>query len=98
MYIKFPGDLFLRMLMAMVIPLMVSSVTAAVGSLDLTLSKKIGGRALLYFFSTTTLAVIEGIILVLLIHPGDPDMNPDIIKVSQTRPFTTADTLLDLVR
>lgn len=97
MYIQFPGDLFLRMLKAMVIPLMVSSVTSAVGSLDLSLSKKIGGRALVYYFSTTILAVIEGLILVLLIHPGRADISSKIPAFA-SRPVTTTDTLLDLVR
>lgn len=97
MYIQFPGDLFLRMLKAMVIPLMVSSVTAAVGSLDLSLSKKIGSRALLFYATTTILAVIEGIILVSIIHPGRESMRAGA-PPANSRPTTTADTLLDLVR
>lgn len=60
MYIQFPGDLFLRMLKGLIIPLLVASVTSAIGSLDFTLSKKIGGRAILYYVSTTLLAVVEG--------------------------------------
>uniref|UniRef100_A0A0K8TH92 Amino acid transporter n=1 Tax=Lygus hesperus TaxID=30085 RepID=A0A0K8TH92_LYGHE len=101
MYIQFPGDLFLRMLKGLIIPLLVASVTAAIGSLDFSLSKKIGGRAVLYYVSTTLLAVIEGIILVLLIKPGS--RVSDVLKEDRkgsvmSRPVTTADTLLDLVR
>ncbi|CAB0011612.1 unnamed protein product [Nesidiocoris tenuis] len=60
MYVQFPGDLFLRMLKGLIIPLLVASVTAAIGSLDLSLSKKIGGRAIAYYMATTFIAVIEG--------------------------------------
>lgn len=41
MYIQFPGDLFLRMLKALILPLIVSSIVSAIGSLDLTLSGNI---------------------------------------------------------
>lgn len=44
MYLAFPGELFLRMLKALIIPLLMSSVISAIGSLDLSLSKKIAIR------------------------------------------------------
>lgn len=44
MYIQYPGDLFLRMLKCLIVPLLVSSITSAIGALDLSLSKKIALR------------------------------------------------------
>lgn len=44
MYLAFPGELFLRMLKALIIPLLMASVISAIGSLDLSLSKKIAVR------------------------------------------------------
>lgn len=44
MYIQYPGDLFLRMLKCLIVPLIVSSITSAIGALDLSLSKKIAFR------------------------------------------------------
>lgn len=44
MYLAFPGELFLRMLKALIIPLLMASVISAIGSLDLSLSKKIAIR------------------------------------------------------
>lgn len=98
-YVQFVGDLFLRMLKALIIPLLISSIVAAIGSLDLSLSYKIGARAIVYYLTTTVMAVIEGIILVLIIHPGRSDEGVDKIKREGTsRNVTTADTLLDLIR
>ena len=37
---------------------------------DMSLSGKVGLRAVAYYFTTTILAVILGIILVVSIHPG----------------------------
>ena len=38
MYIDFPGHMFLRMLKGLILPLIVSSIISAIGSLDLSLS------------------------------------------------------------
>ncbi|GAB6028821.1 hypothetical protein CHUAL_004630 [Chamberlinius hualienensis] len=97
MYITFPGDLFLRMLKCLILPLIVSSMVAALGGLDLKLSGKIGVRAIVYYMVTTFMAVILGIILVSSIHPGAG--NPDeIVRAGDSGNVTTVDTLMDLIR
>ncbi|XP_049876630.1 excitatory amino acid transporter 3-like isoform X2 [Pectinophora gossypiella] len=40
MYFQYPGELFLRMLKCLIVPLLVSSIVSAIGSLDLSLSGK----------------------------------------------------------
>lgn len=97
-YINFIGDIFLRMLKALILPLIVTSLIAAVGSLDLSLSGKIGGRAVLYYVITTVMAVILGIILVVTIQPGKGAEETSGSEKGEVRNVTTADTLLDLVR
>lgn len=37
-----------------------------------------GSYAIAYYFATTVIAVITGIILVLSIHPGDPTIKEDL--------------------
>jgi len=100
MYVSYVGKLFLRMLKALILPLIVPSLVAAVGSLDMSISGKVGGRAVAYYMSTTVLAVILGIILVSTIHPGRPGTKgeDDITKAGESRNVTAADTLLDLAR
>ncbi|XP_017793364.1 PREDICTED: LOW QUALITY PROTEIN: excitatory amino acid transporter 1-like [Habropoda laboriosa] len=97
MYINYIGDLFLRMLKSLILPLIISSLVSAIGSLDLSLSGKIGARAIVYYMVTTVSAVILGIILVITIQPGVGN-NPDIKTKEQSQNVSTIDTLMDLVR
>lgn len=104
MYLNFVGELFLRMLKGLTLPLIVSSLIAAIGSLNLKLSGKIGGRAIAYYMITTVMAVTLGIILVLTIRPGvdrnsnEIDQSQNQLNNSKYRKATTTDTMLDLVR
>ncbi|XP_055371426.1 excitatory amino acid transporter 1 isoform X2 [Condylostylus longicornis] len=103
MYVSFPGELFLRMLKCLIVPLLVSSITSAIGSLDLSMSGKIATRAIVYYFITTVCAVILGIMLVTAIKPGkvgEKDLIDEIITedVEKNTKVLTPDTLMDLVR
>ena len=95
MYVNFLGDLFLRMIRALILPLIISSLIAAIAPLDVSLSKKIGARAIVYILATTIFAVILGIVLVLTIKPGGSSVeNSDLNQ----RKALMVDTLLDLIR
>lgn len=96
MYINFAGDIFLRMLKSLILPLIISSLISAIANMDLSLSGKIALRAILYYLITTVFAVILGIILVVSIQPGKNQAVNSTETYSRT--VTTADTLLDLVR
>lgn len=102
MYLQFPGDMFLRMLKALIIPLLTSSIISAIGALDLSLSRKIAARSIAYYATTTVCAVILGIILVVTVRPGVNaaanlrDSNTTTAKYD--RDVLTVDTLLDLIR
>lgn len=100
MYVNFIGDIFLRILKSLILPLIVSSLISAVGSLDISLSKRIGTRAIAYYMLTTVMAVVLGIILVTAIRPGGDGLeNGQNNETKQaTRYVTTPDTMLDLVR
>jgi Na+/H+-dicarboxylate symporter len=97
-YVNFLGELFLNMLKALILPLIASSLVAAVGSLDLTLSGKIGSRAVVYYLTTTIMAVILGIILVVTVQPGSRLTEVTATASPLTRNVTTTDTLMDLIR
>ncbi|KAJ6637409.1 Excitatory amino acid transporter 3 [Pseudolycoriella hygida] len=103
MYLNFIGEIFMRMLKCLILPLMASSIMTAIGSLDLSLSKKIGARAVAFYLTTTFLSVVLGIILTITIQPGasrSDTSNRTIDTEFSHKPHvsSTVDTLLDLVR
>lgn len=97
LYVNFVGDIFLRMLKSLILPLIVSSLISAIGSLDLSLSGRIGVRAICYYLVTTICAVILGIISVVIVHPGRGDTS-SIARSGVSRNVTTVDTMMDLFR
>jgi Na+/H+-dicarboxylate symporter len=72
MVFKYGGDIFIRLLRMMIVPLVFSSIFMAVVNLgDIRELGKIGGKTVLYYMATTCLAVFIGIVLVNIIHPGE---------------------------
>jgi proton glutamate symport protein len=70
-HIKIVGDLFIRLLKAIIIPLILASMVAGIVSLgDVRKLGRIGLRTFIYYTVTTTLAVSVGLILVNLMRPG----------------------------
>lgn len=96
MYFQFPGELFLRMVNCLILPLIVTSIVSA--SCDLSQSGSIGVRALYYYTVTTTLGIILSVTLVQTIQPGQWHHNENETFTESTRYFVTTDTLLDLLR
>ncbi len=69
--IRFVGKLFLNLLNLLVIPLVISSLIVGIVSLgDIRHVGKTGLRTLIYYFVTTSIAVLIGIILVQVVEPG----------------------------
>lgn len=98
MYISFLGEIFLRMLKSLILPLIVASLVSAISGLDLSLSGKIAARAIGFYLITTMCSVILGMILVVTIAPGVGTDHDHQTQELKSRNVTTVDTLLDLVR
>jgi len=70
-FFEYTGDVFIRLLRMMIVPLVFASIFMAVVNLgDIRDLGKIGGKTVAYYMSTTALAVFLGLILVNIIHPG----------------------------
>jgi Na+/H+-dicarboxylate symporter len=70
-YISWMGDLFLRGLKMVIIPLIFSSIISGVTSIGSGKSLgRIGFKTIAYYISTSTLAILTGLFLVNLIRPG----------------------------
>jgi DAACS family dicarboxylate/amino acid:cation (Na+ or H+) symporter len=78
------GQVFLRMLFMIVIPLIFGSVTLGVASLgDLKKIGRVGGKAFGFFFLTTAAAATIGLTLMNVIAPGrrmDPAVRADLLE------------------
>ncbi|XP_068277996.1 excitatory amino acid transporter 1-like isoform X4 [Nyctibius grandis] len=96
-YFSFPGELLMRMLQMLVLPLIVSSLVTGIAALDSKASGKMGVRAVVYYMSTTIIAVLIGIIIVVIIHPGK-STKENMHREGKTVQVTAADAFLDLIR
>ncbi|KAK3091712.1 hypothetical protein FSP39_022096 [Pinctada imbricata] len=94
--LQFPGDLLMNMLKMLILPLVISSLISAMASLDPRAFGRMGTRAVVYYLTTTLMAVIIGIILVLSIRPGK--QGGEIKKTGQGKSVEPLDALFDLIR
>lgn len=77
------GQVFLRLLQMVVVPLVMASVMSGILGLgDVRKLGKPGGYAILYYMTTTVLAVVTGLVVVNLIGPG-VDIDPAIVQAAQ---------------
>ncbi|XP_013764767.1 excitatory amino acid transporter 5-like [Pundamilia nyererei] len=96
-YFQFPGELLMRMLKMLILPLVVSSLMSGLAALDAKCSSRLGLITVSYYLWTTFVAVIVGIIMVSIIHPGGAAQKED--SEDSSKPImSSADALLDLIR
>ena len=81
--IEWVGELFLDALKMTIIPLIVAAVISGIASLGSTSGglQRLGGFTVLYYFCTTAIAVMVGLIIVNIIQPG-----AGVTEVSQVIP------------
>lgn len=98
--ITFPGEMLLRVLKMLILPLIVSSLITGLAQLDPKSSGKMGLRALGFYVLTTLIATATGITLALIIGPGrnQKDTYTASSKKGPTQQLTTLDALLDIIR
>ncbi|CAK6441137.1 unnamed protein product [Pipistrellus nathusii] len=96
-YFQFPGELLMRMLKMLILPLVVSSLISGLASLDAKTSSRLGVLTVAYYLWTTFVAVIVGIVMVSIIHPGGAAQKEEA-EQSGKPIMSSADALLDLIR
>lgn len=103
-YLAFPGEMLLRMLRMIILPLVVCSLVSGAASLDASSLGRLGGIAVAYFGLTTLSASALAVALAFIIKPGagaqtlqssslglDDSGSPPVSK-------ETVDSFLDLLR
>ncbi|XP_069077938.1 excitatory amino acid transporter 2 isoform X2 [Pleurodeles waltl] len=98
MVIAFPGDILMRMLKMLILPLVISSLITGLSGLDAKASGRLGTRAMVYYMATTIIAAILGVILVLVIHPGNPKLREQMGQGQKNDDVSSLDAFLDLIR
>ncbi|KAI5098699.1 neutral amino acid transporter B(0) [Silurus meridionalis] len=100
-YFGFPGELLIRLLKMIIIPLVVCSLVSGAASIDPKALGKLGGWAMLFFLVTTLISSAIGVIMAFIIQPGSSQSaKPRITSLDQKAPETkeVMDSFLDLVR
>jgi Na+/H+-dicarboxylate symporter len=110
-FLTFVGSAFIRAITMIVIPLVVASLTIGVASLgDLAKLGRMGGKTVLYYLGTTSVAITIGLTLALLVKPGSritPESRDELsrefmgaagdrVALAETSP-TIWDTLLNMI-
>lgn len=100
-YFGFPGELLIRLLKMIIIPLVVCSLVSGAASIDPKALGKLGGWAMLFFLVTTLIASTIGVIMAFIIQPGvvtgaKPSLAGSDGGVIQAK--EVIDSFLDLIR
>lgn len=70
-YLKPLGDMFIRLIKMIVVPIVVSSLVVGIAGVgDAKKLGKIGGKTILFFEVVTTIAIVMGLIIANVIKPG----------------------------
>lgn len=92
-YLKPLGDIFLRLIKMIVIPIVFSALVVGVSSLgDIKKVGKIGAKTLLYFEIITTFAIMLGLIIANVVKPGSGIDMHQLAKTSIDTYVSTAKT------
>ncbi|KAL5004873.1 hypothetical protein ScPMuIL_018329 [Solemya velum] len=97
LWIGMPGELFLRLLKLMILPLIVCSVISGTASVDAKSNGKISAVAFIYILTTNALSAMVGVLVSLLILPAESSIHI-INSENITNKMETEDVFADLLR
>lgn len=100
-YIGFPGELLIRLLKMIIIPLVVCSLVSGAASIDPKALGKLGGWAMLFFLVTTLISSSIGVVMAFILQPGIVSGNkPNLQNMDGDVPVAkeVIDSFLDLIR
>ncbi len=98
-YTKPVGEIFLRMIKMIILPLVFFSLVAGITSMsDPGSLGRVGVKAIVIFFATTILAVIFGIVVALILKPGEGiKINFGSLGDFKAQPFNLLDFFINFV-
>ncbi|ENQ3104759.1 glutamate/aspartate:proton symporter GltP [Bacillus cereus] len=105
-YLKPIGDIFIRLIKMIVVPIVVASIVVGVAGVgDVKKLGRLGGKTIIYFEIITTIAIVVGLLVANIFQPGKGvDMSSlqktDISKIAATTEkvqHSFADTFVNIV-
>ncbi|KAI8787280.1 excitatory amino acid transporter 3-like [Biomphalaria glabrata] len=96
-YWEFPGRILLNMLKLLILPLIVSSLITGMADLGSHASGRLGAAAIIYYLTSMLTAVIIGIAMALIIHPGRATDSNSLKRTGSSLQADPLDSLLDLI-
>lgn len=100
-YFGFPGELLIRLLKMIIIPLVVCSLVSGAASIDPKALGRLGGWAMLFFLVTTLISSAIGVVMAFIIQPGSSKgTEPKMTSIDENVPESkeVVDSFLDLIR
>lgn len=99
-YVTWMGDLFLRALKMVIVPLILSSIVSGVANIGSGESLgRLGAKTLAYYLTTSTMAIVVGLLFVNLLQPGvgaDLGLSKEVEELAAVKK-SFGDTLLEIV-
>lgn len=95
-YLKPVGDIFIRCLRMIVVPLIFSTLVVGVYKSDIKSLGRVGVQTVVYFMLTTTVAVCIGLVVANLINPGVGLTLGDNLTIKKVEPVGFASMLVSM--
>lgn len=96
--ISYPGELFMRILKMLILPLLISSMITGTAAINIRVNGRIAIRALVYFALTSLFNAFLGVFLALVIHPGKAEQITTLNRVNDSTAPSLMENMLDLGR
>ena len=93
------GDIFIRLLKMVIVPLIFTSIIVGVSSIkDQTKIGRLGFKTMLYYVSTSLIAILIGLTLANFIQPGMGAAPIDQIGAFDTTKLSSSTSILDILK
>jgi Na+/H+-dicarboxylate symporter len=93
--IKILGDIFIRLLKMIIIPLVIASMASGIASIgNIRNLGRIGSKTFLYYMATTLLSVFVGLLLVNIIQPGK---GVQLAETTEVAPIAVDSSVIQLI-
>lgn len=98
-YYKPIGQLFINLVRMVVVPLVLTTLVAGAASVgDVSKLGRVAGKTLLYYLGTTAVAVVIGLVLANIFHPGSGlSLSTEGLQAKEVTPPTLISVLLNIV-